>query len=131
MDDRKRDLYLHSLTDEERAALEPSHVRWTRIGECDQCGECCKTLVSTWFMTGYNQESGPRSTGCIYLSKQPDGRYNCLIKTREFNLSELPQQVQKYYLQECLDYPNPDNPAHCPPRHHLPENCGYKIIEVK
>ena len=100
---------------------------WIREGECNQCGECCKTLVSLWFMTGYNREIGPRTLGCLYLSERPDGRYDCLIKSGEFDFNSLSKQVREYYLRECLNYPNPDDPAHCPPRHDLLEGCGHRM----
>ena len=103
-------------------------ARWIREGECDDCGECCKTLVSTWFMTGYDRERGPRTTGCIYLEEQPDGSYECLIRSREIDFNGLSQQVREYYLRECIEYPDPNDPGHCPPRHHLPEKCGYRLI---
>jgi len=106
-------------------------ARWIREGECNQCGECCKTLVSEWFMTGYNPVRGPRTLGCLYLSELPDGRYECLIRSGEIDLDGLSEQVREYYLQECLDYPSPDNPAHCPPRHELLEGCGYRMVGVE
>lgn len=101
-----------------------------RIGKCKQCGECCKTLVSIWFMTGYDAVKGPRTTGCIYLEEQPDGGYNCLIKTGEVDLDGLSENVKNYYLRECLPFPNPKDLGHCPPRFCLPEKCGYRIVEV-
>lgn len=82
-------------------------------------------------MTGYDPIKGPRIFGCLYLSKIHGSRYSCLIKSGEIDFNSLSEQVQKYYLQECLDYPNPDTPGHCPPRHYLPEKCGYRIIEAK
>lgn len=106
-------------------------MSFKRVGKCLQCGECCKTFVSEWFMTGYDPIKGPRATGCIYLEELPDGRYECLIRSGKLKLRKQPEKVQEYYQRECLDYPDPDNPAHCPPRHELPEGCGYQIIEVE
>ena len=106
-------------------------MRWKIEGSCNKCGECCKTLVSTWFMTGYDRKRGPRTTGCIYLEEQPDGRYHCLIRSGEFDFDGLSQQVREYYLRECLNYPNPDNPAHRPLRHELLPTCTFKMIRVE
>jgi len=82
-------------------------------------------------MTGYSLIKGPRTTGCIYLEEQSDGRYKCLIKAGEIDFDGLSENVRKYYLRECLPYPNPDDPAHCPPRHELPEGCGYRMVGVE
>lgn len=81
-------------------------------------------------MTGYDPVRGPRTTGCIYLEERPNGRYECLIRSGEIDLDDLSPQVRGYYLRECLSYPDPDNPAHRPPRHELPEGCGFKIEEA-
>lgn len=105
-------------------------ARWIRQGACIRCGKCCKTLVSEWFMTGYDPVKGPRTTGCIYLEERPDGRYDCLIRSGEIDFDGLSPQVRGYYRRECLDYPNSENLAHCPPRHELPEGCGFKIEEA-
>ena len=121
---------LETLKDIALETLEET-ARWIRVDECNQCGKCCKTLVSIWFMTGYSQESGLRTMGCLYLSERPDGRYECLIRSGEIDFSGLSEQVQEYYLQECLNYPNPDDPAHCPPRHDLLEGCGYRMVGVE
>jgi len=106
-------------------------MRFKRTGKCKQCGECCKTLVSEWFMTGYNPVEDPRTTGCIYLEEQPNGRYNCLIKTGEVNFDSLSENVKEYYLRECLSFPDPKKQEHCPPIYRLPEKCGYRIVEVR
>ena len=100
---------------------------WIREDECNQCGECCKTLVSEWFMTGYDPVKGPRTSGCLYLSERLDGSYECLIRSGKIDFNGLSEQVREYYLRECLNYPNPDDPAHCPPRHKLLEGCGYRM----
>lgn len=82
-------------------------------------------------MTGYDPVKGPRTTGCLYLVEQPDGRYNCLIKTGEIDLDSVPENVKEYYLRECLTYPNPQDRGSQPPQHKLPKKCGYKIVEVE
>lgn len=106
-------------------------MSWIRKGSCKQCGECCKTLVSVWFMTGYDAVKGPRARGCIYLKEQPNKRYNCLIKTGDIDWGTLPKNIKEYHLRECISYPNPQDPSHCPPEYYLPETCGYRIVEVK
>lgn len=80
-------------------------------------------------MTGYDPVKGPRTTGCIYLEKQLDGRYNCLIKTGEIDFDGLSKNVRNYYLRECLPFPNPQDLGHCPPKFHLLEKCGYGMVE--
>lgn len=82
-------------------------------------------------MTGYDPVRGPRISGCINLSELPDGRYECLIRSGEIDLDSLSSQVREYYLRECLNYPNPDDPAHCPPRHELLAGCGYRMVGVE
>lgn len=105
-------------------------MRFKLIGECLRCGECCKILVSEWFMTGYDEIEGSRTTGCIYLEEQPDGRYKCLIRSGDIDWDALPENVRKYYLRECSSYPNPDEPEHRPPRHRLSKSCGYRMVEI-
>lgn len=82
-------------------------------------------------MSGYDPIKGPRTMGCIYLEEQPNGRYKCLIRTGEINFDGLSENVKGYYLRECLPYPNPHDLGHQPPRHRLPEKCGYRILEVE
>lgn len=106
-------------------------MTFVRTGECLQCGECCKTLVSEWFMSGYDAVKGPRKTGCIYLEEQPNECYKCLIKSGEIDFDGLSDNVKEYYLRECISYPNPQNRGHQPPHHRLPEKCGYRIVEVE
>lgn len=105
--------------------------KFKRIGKCNQCGECCKTFVSEWFMSGYDPIKGPRTTGCIYLEEQPNGLYKCLIRSGDIDWETLPEKVKEYYLRECLSYPNPQDRGHQPPRHKPPKKCGYKIVEVE
>jgi len=81
-------------------------------------------------MTGFDPIKGPRTTGCIYLEEQPDGRYECLIRTGEVDLDGLSENVKSYYLRECLPYPDPQDSGHQPSEHHLPEKCGYRMVEA-
>ncbi len=91
------------------------------------CGECCQTLVSIWFMTGY-PEAGTetRQYGCIYLEEDGDD-YKCLIMTEEIPWEDLSENVQQYYVNQCRDYPNPEDAGQCPPRHTLCGMCTCTI----
>ena len=83
-------------------------------------------------MTGYPQEGTPeRLYGCIYLEEQDDETYLCLIRSGAFKFDELDEKVKKYYSKNCLDYPDPEKPAHVPPIHTLLPECGFVILGVE
>lgn len=104
-------------------------MSWRREGYCCNCGECCLTLVDTWYMSGY-PEDGERKKGCIYLEEQDDGTYLCLIMSRDIEWDSLDDKVKKYFEDNCRTYPNPEDPGHTPPRHKLLETCTYRMVSV-
>ena len=61
---------------------------------------------------------------CRYL--EPDG--SCQIRN---DPTGVPKKHLQYWIEECKPYPNPEDPAHTPPRHELLECCGYRLVEVK
>jgi len=95
-------------------------MSWKREGYCNKCGECCRTpLMNSSFMLN---EHGV----CKFLIKISDTEYECKFKIGEANnASEI---ERKYYIEECLPFPNPDDIAHLPPNYNLPQKCGYKMV---
>ena len=93
---------------------------WVREGECSQCGQCCIEEMQWKPMLN---EKGI----CLYLESKGDG-YICKIQANLVSLQDIPKEHYEYWLNECKGYPDPTRPAHTPDRrHHLPENCTYKI----
>lgn len=79
--------------------------------------------------------------GTMYICELTDSRFsdvwnpNVEVTDREKRhpvkgLQEVPQEVYDYWIRECQPYPNPDNLAHCPPRHTLLVECGFTLTEV-
>jgi len=82
-------------------------------------------------MTGFDPSKPYRPTGCRFLQKASDDKYECSIKTGKISWEKLSENVKNYYLTQCLPYPDPDDPAHCPPVHQLPKRCGFRIVEAE
>ena len=123
---------------------------WTREGICNQCGECCYAIAN--FMRVLDTTMTPRpKTGqyrCKFL-KQQDSIFICEITAGLFSgekhgsikigsnykrkpngdLQEITQEMYDYWLNECKSFPNPNDPAHCPPAYNLPSTCGFTMVE--
>lgn len=105
---------------------------WQVEGSCKQCGECCKTLMRMSYMLRRPDASDDPDNWCAYLFEK-DGKWWCEIRQAydegDTELIEmLPRLVREYFLEECKDYPDPEKPAHVPPRHELLEGCGFRIV---
>ncbi|KXH76255.1 MAG: hypothetical protein AM326_03075 [Candidatus Thorarchaeota archaeon SMTZ-45] len=78
-----------------------------------------------------------KDTGlCRFLIEKPKGVFSCRItmdifRKRVKKPGSVTEKQYQYWLNECQPFPNPDDPAHCPPRYVLPKKCGYQMIEVK
>lgn len=71
---------------------------------------------------------------CKYLFED-EGKWLCEIREAHDNNDEefiklISQIDYEYFLEECLNYPDPDSPAHTPPRHYLLEGCTFKLIRI-
>lgn len=68
---------------------------------------------------------------CAYLFEEGN-KWLCEIRQAydegdtEF-IEMLPDRVREYYLRECKDYPDPEKPAHMPPRYKLLDGCGFRV----
>ena len=100
---------------------------WTREGACNQCGECCKHVAV--FM------KRPDEDYCRFAVKQENGTFSCRIKELfDYKNPKCPDSVPvkffKYWWNECRPYPDPNDPAHVPPRHKLPDKCSFRMVKV-
>ena len=61
------------------------------------------------------------------------GRWLCEIKEAEEKgdsiRGAIPERDYLFWQTQCVPYPDPEDSAHCPPRHKLPERCTFKMIE--
>lgn len=88
------------------------------IGSCNRCGICCERLVE-WQMTQVDPENPKRKAGklhtgvCVYLDgKAGVGKTTtCLIMSGVIDLETVPAHHKMYYLRECEDYPDKDDPS--------------------
>jgi hypothetical protein len=100
-------------------------AKYRREGACNHCGDCCRHVAA--FMRG------PRDI-CRYAILQEDGTYRCRIRDETHALQKprgIPTEHFVYWFSQCVPYPDPQDPAHCPPRHQLPARCGFKLIRVE
>lgn len=100
---------------------------WVREGECSRCGVCCLAMKAPHMLNFRGV--------CKYLQKNPDSTYTCEIMGGMFGdpvdldlVGILPQQDYEYWRGECVPFPDSTNPAHCPPRYHLPAQCAFKLV---
>lgn len=95
-------------------------------GECSKCGECCKH-ISVSMKTSLSPKSY-----CIYIHSSGDKKL-CEIREayekedKDF-LEMIPEKHLAFWLAECKPYPDPDEPAHRPPRHIPVEGCTYRVV---
>lgn len=82
-------------------------------------------------MTGFNPGGLERPKGCRFLEDLTDGSTTCRIKSGSVKWERLSENVKRYYQANCVNYPDPEDPDHTPPRHSLPEGCGYRMIWVE
>lgn len=83
-------------------------------------------------MTGHHKQgTEERLYGCMYLEEQDDDTYLCLIRSGAFKFDELDEKVKNYYLKNCVDYPDPEDPTHVPPIFTLLPECGFVIMRVE
>ena len=61
-----------------------------------------------------------------------NGRWLCEIKEAEEKgdsiREAIPERDYQFWLTQCVPYPDPEDSAHCPPRHKLPERCSFTIL---
>ena len=101
-------------------------------GACHQCGKCCQVEAAFW-LKPYSDDHAERDASyCRYIYKKGN---KMLCKLREWydehgdvKPPRIPIWVWKYFKEQCLPFPNPDEPDHQPPKYDFPDYCGYRWI---
>jgi len=99
---------------------------WLRMGECNQCGECCKQVSHHLFTPNMDPNSPTRQFGCVYLEGK-DSKYRCLIMEGDIDKGILSEEQRQWFKEDCELFPNPEDEGHRPP-YKLPDKCGYRIF---
>lgn len=95
-----------------------SRVKFRRmIGTCNRCGICCVRLID-WRMAQADPDN-PKlikrgQQACVYLDGKPGvGKTTtCLITSGSVDIETVPAFHKKYYLEECITFPNRDKDGH-------------------
>ncbi len=105
-------------------------MSFKRVGACNQCGDCCKPPI----MEHLSMLDDDKNQ-CKYLredlSRSGEANFNCPIFAGELIQKDIPKEDWEYFVNNCIDYPNPDDLGHREPEHSLSSNCSFNIEEVE